>query len=436
MTAKTKAKLKFQFFTGTSDTKNLSTLERNLEDLVDTVGGSPALVVAANNASDLEKGRADYVCDGVADEVEINAALAAGDDIRLTAGTFELVDSLTKFNLTAKKVVGAGFNTTILNFTPASTKDLIIIGDSALGASAGEGRQHTLRDFAIVGQNGNARYGIHLVYAASWNVFGNIWIEAFTHGVLCTTDSSQNMFSFIHTRDCTTYGIQVYGAAQNFYFCETSMASLGGTSGFRIQGSGTTFHGCVCDSYTLGFDFADYAEGVNVHGAHVESCESGINIAGAVGNGPTGITIIGGFVYNSSHVSDAAIKVARSLSVNIIGIYVKTTTSDVSLSADANVVDLFLMGNQFSDGTPTSINASAIVTTVGEENQGAAATTADGGTIAHSCSTTPTVAVVSGSVAGEIVTVTSLDGTNITVAIKDNDDSAGTSQTVYWRAIV
>ena len=163
MTAKTKTKLKYQFFTGTSDTKNLSTIESNLEDLVDTVGGSPALVVAANDASDLEKGRADYVCDGTADEVEINQALAAGDDIRLTAGTFELVESITAFNLTSKKVVGAGFNTTILNFTPTATDDLIIIGDSVIGAGDGWGRKHTFRDFAIVGKNASCRYGIHCI---------------------------------------------------------------------------------------------------------------------------------------------------------------------------------------------------------------------------------------------------------------------------------
>ena len=38
--------------------------------------------------------------------------------------------------------------------------------------------------------------------------------------------------------------------------------------------------------------------------------------------------------------------------------------------------------------------------------------------------------------AGEMVTVTSIDATNITVAIKKPDGSAGTTQTVYWRAEV
>ncbi len=71
------------------------------------------------------------------------------------------------------------------------------------------------------------------------------------------------------------------------------------------------------------------------------------------------------------------------------------------------------------------------------EDHGAAASTADGGTIAHGCAKAPTVATVSGSVAGEIVTVTSIDATNITVAIKAADGTTpGTPQTVYWRAEV
>ena len=70
------------------------------------------------------------------------------------------------------------------------------------------------------------------------------------------------------------------------------------------------------------------------------------------------------------------------------------------------------------------------------ENSGAAATVADGGTIAHGCVKAPTKVTLTGSVVGEIVTVASIDATNITVAIKKPDESAGTTQTIYWRAEV
>ena len=70
------------------------------------------------------------------------------------------------------------------------------------------------------------------------------------------------------------------------------------------------------------------------------------------------------------------------------------------------------------------------------ENSGAAAAVADGGTIAHGCAAAPTKVIATGSVAGEMVTVTSIDATNITVAIKKHDGSVGTTQTIYWRAEV
>lgn len=87
-------------------------------------------------------------------------------------------------------------------------------------------------------------------------------------------------------------------------------------------------------------------------------------------------------------------------------------------------------------GFPSQISEQAIrdlcVTAL---NGGTAASIADGGTIAHGCGSTPTVVSVIGSVANEIVAVTTLDGTNITVAIKKRaDGTAGTTQTIYWSA--
>jgi hypothetical protein len=57
----------------------------------------------------------------------------------------------------------------------------------------------------------------------------------------------------------------------------------------------------------------------------------------------------------------------------------------------------------------------------------------DGGTIAHGLGDTPTVVIVTGSFAGEIVTATA-DATNITVSIKTTLGEAGTTQTVSWMA--
>lgn len=356
MAASSKTVLKLYFETGDVP------IESNFADLIDTIGGSPSTVVAASDASDLEKGRADYVCDGVSDEEEINAALSVADDVRLSSGVFELSNAITPFNATSKKVIGAGMNITILNFTPASSLDLITIGDSSLGNPNGFGRRHVFRDFSIVGQNLSARYGINMKYGASWNRFENIWIESFEHGVECTTDSSQNFFSYILTRDCTSRGFRIYGTANNFIHCEALRQTKGANDGFRIQGSGCNLVTCISDGFTIGFNFADYSEGCGISNIYSEGCDVGLRISGGSGTSPVGSSIFGGFILNSEDNTISAIDINRSQGTTISGVYVKNSTSDVSFSADANVLTCYLMNNTLSDGTPTDIDPSADVT--------------------------------------------------------------------------
>lgn len=65
---------------------------------LDQVRRGATLKVAASNATAKSKAAADYVCDGVADEVEINAAIASLDGIggcvELSEGTFNVADAI------------------------------------------------------------------------------------------------------------------------------------------------------------------------------------------------------------------------------------------------------------------------------------------------------------------------------------------------------
>lgn len=70
------------------------------------------------------------------------------------------------------------------------------------------------------------------------------------------------------------------------------------------------------------------------------------------------------------------------------------------------------------------------------ENEGAAASVADGGTIAHNLVTTPSVVTANPSVAGQFVSITAKNSTTFTVAIKKHDNTVGTTQLIYWRATV
>ncbi len=58
----------------------------------------------------------------------------------------------------------------------------------------------------------------------------------------------------------------------------------------------------------------------------------------------------------------------------------------------------------------------------------------DGGKIMHGLNGTPRTVIVTGTVAGQILTVTAADDLSITLAIKTRTGSAGTKQKVYWQA--
>jgi hypothetical protein len=65
-----------------------------------------------------------------------------------------------------------------------------------------------------------------------------------------------------------------------------------------------------------------------------------------------------------------------------------------------------------------------------------ATSVADGGTISHGLPAAPAAVVCTPSVSGEMVSVTARAATTFTVAVKKHDNSAGTTQTVYWIAWV
>lgn len=83
---------------------------------------SSTLVVAASNTSSASKSSADYVCDGINDEVEIQAAIdylsagggyGLGGTVQLTEGTFYINNSIVCKDLVS--VVGRGEDATIIS---------------------------------------------------------------------------------------------------------------------------------------------------------------------------------------------------------------------------------------------------------------------------------------------------------------------------------
>jgi hypothetical protein len=93
-------------------------------------GGAATLVVAASDAPTAVQNRADYVCDGTADQVEINSALAAGLRVALSQGTFNIAAPILIQN-DNQVMVGQGIgqaNAGVAGGNTATTKLVAVTG--------------------------------------------------------------------------------------------------------------------------------------------------------------------------------------------------------------------------------------------------------------------------------------------------------------------
>jgi len=143
------------------------------------------IVVAAYNSKNKE--RADYVCDGVADDVEIQAAIdglpSGGGKVQLLEGTYNI--SATIILTSNVELVGNGWGT-VLNVSEISGgNDAITMADYS-----------TLRDIKIQGSISPLSSNWHKVEAGNHSVIERIWINQNTYGIQATDKSD------VHINDC------------------------------------------------------------------------------------------------------------------------------------------------------------------------------------------------------------------------------------------
>lgn len=186
--------------------------------------------------------------------------------------------------------------------------------------------------------------------------------------------------------------------------------------------------------------------------------DAGIRLTGVAGNGQANGNFIQAYIYNLQ----GGAPVANSIGIDVdVGdhntIFAQIQQMDVGIEfdnadynrafAELDKVTAFTTEVNFTANSNTNKVhgeniTNAKITDNGSGNKvypnyhngGAATNVSDGGTIAHGLPSTPTYALVTPSTASEMASVTAKDGTNITVAIKKDDGTAGTQQTIYWRA--
>jgi len=208
-----------------------------------------------------------------------------------------------------------------------------------------------------------------------------------------------------------------------------------GLEGFRLGDNKASdvriVGGTVHHNQQRGITIVPQIAGADLYDITVSDVTVGINSLALVGThagmqigGAVGVGTVGGIV-----VSDCVIGETGYVSQSY-GIYVGYEVFNLRLH------DNDLRGNTVAGlAFATTTDKSGVHDNIGYvTNTRGATSIADGGSITHGLADTPTSVRVSGSVAGEFVSVTARAFTTFTCAIKTHAGAVGTTQTVYWEA--
>lgn len=313
-------------------------------------------------------------------------------------------------------------------------------------------RTYAFYDIDFVGQSSTADYrGIHIFYAKNC-IFSNCTFSNFGLRAIRISDCYNTVITKckIYNSNLAGYGYGIEIAHSTAYTrisdCDISScrhAITHGSSGGPGQARDTMICGNVIyatEGISSVIDAHGIVESMYVIGNVIVPAISTYAVkTGAMRTIISNNIIYGNICTTRNSITGIEIVISNNHVVGDATIY-----SDDEFDARGETASLVVKNNTCSSGNTLSLGSTKKTTTMTisgnigyvTENSGAAATVADGGTIAHGCATAPTKVTLTGSVAGEMVTITSIDATNITVAIKKPDNSAGTTQTVYWRAEV
>jgi parallel beta-helix repeat protein len=162
---------------------NNNIYKSGLNEQYGNILGMVSLVVAPSDGSDKDKQNADYVCDGVADDVQINAALASltsGGVVTLTAGTFNIDKSIAVL-LSDVWLKGSGWGTVIVGVD----LDFSISPNIIMGLNAGSAvTKIRVSDLRINTPLTQGSYGVIVEDNVTYGTVENCYITASFGGVL------------------------------------------------------------------------------------------------------------------------------------------------------------------------------------------------------------------------------------------------------------
>lgn len=292
-------------------------------------GASGAVLVASNDAPQAVKDIADYVCDGTADQVEINSAIgdATGEGgrgkVQLTGGRFFIaapilmqtgvwlggmgpISELRAINITATD--GSGPDPAIIKVQDINThltyvSDLWVNGNASAGGaghgiyyvSASSGDNHS----SYPDTNPDPDHNIRNLYVSN---MGN---ASSRNGIFMDTDLRGTIIENCQIRSVGGYGIN-FNASADSHIIGVHMGTIG-ISGYRISGGNIKLTNCkafYCDSW--GFE-------INSGRGSLTSCESQDNA--------------NGFLFSNSNITASALTAdtCQTTAVEVNGSFISLT---------------------------------------------------------------------------------------------------------------
>lgn len=387
-----------------------------------SAGGVVTYLVAASNASTASKSRADWVCDGTADEVQINAAIAAlpasGGRVILSEGTFTVAAPVIS-DVNSVTIEGMGWRATTIQVATGVDPTAIIICGNTQNVQENVIRNlrvygrtdvevHAAGDGIIFRSNNGLIEHVQILRMAHDSVVvnaysGQIW-EVYLHNVISELPQNDG---FVFGANCYDYECVrciAYGGSQE--------APAFGQRGFMVGGRIGKFIGChayFCQNAGLRTD-TDGTERIQVIGGDYETCYYGVwfneqssgQIIGVKCSANTGGSDI--IAHTSSGVLVMGCECRSTQAQNIyfynsdnclaIGNVCENATT-ASIKVDTGSQNCLIQGNVVDSAISTDDISNRIRDNIGwiTENSGtgsiASGTTAD--VIAHGLSVTPTV---------------------------------------------
>ena len=318
--------LQFTYTDAVDGTTGISaTLINNIGDTLQTlcnsVNKSATFVVAAYNSSTAEKNLADFVCDGVSDQAEVNAAIntastltAGGGTVLMLSGQYTIDNTIFVNSNTTLK--GVGYATKILAHANLGTMYLI----QTNGTTA---NNITISDLQIDGNKANQTNG-------QW-------------GISTTNTCTNVIIENIYIHDLTGDGISLLGtSATNCRICKNFMTNMGNAAQ-GIVGDATTVQRNVIEGNII--NSVSSWNAIDMQGT--SSCIYNI-ISGNVISG-SGITLDANCAYNlvSGNIVTGALNYGICISSttahdnSILGNVVYHSSSSTNLAYD----NIFINGN-------------------------------------------------------------------------------------------